>query len=83
MPDLQQFSLTAQADASLTVARLTISGQVTDSATGAVLVDFTGANAVVFALRVPGFSAAEHRQLAALVGQRILMYKAGLGTLGG
>lgn len=78
MPDFQQFRLAAQADSNLTVARITIEGQITDSKTGAVLFDFTGANAVVFALRVQGFTVAQHRQLAEQVAQDILRMKAGL-----
>lgn len=48
MPDIQNFAITRLAPASLTVPRWQLSGQVTDSKTGAVLADFTGANVVNF-----------------------------------
>lgn len=48
MPDLQQFAVTRLAPATLTVPRWRIEFQVTDERTGAVLRDFTGANALTF-----------------------------------
>lgn len=78
MPDFRSFRLTAQADASLTVARINVEGTVHDSTTGALLQDFTGTNAIQFALRVPGFSVAQHRQLAEQVAQDIILMRMGL-----
>lgn len=46
--DLQQFSITRAGTANLTVPVWTIAGKVTNSKTGAVIRDFTGANVVSF-----------------------------------
>jgi hypothetical protein len=78
MADFRNFQLTAQADASLTVARINIEATVVDSTTGAVIADFTGANAVQFAIRVPGFTAAQHRAIAEQLARDILHMKAGV-----
>ena len=49
MPDLQSFSVTRNGTVSLPAAPTwIIAGKITDSQTGAVLQDFTGANAVNF-----------------------------------
>lgn len=48
MPDLQNFSIVRTGTASLTVPVWTVSGQICDSSSGAVLRDFTGGNAVSF-----------------------------------
>ena len=48
MPDFQQFSVTRTTAASMTVPRWTIELKITDSQTGALLRDFTGANALSF-----------------------------------
>jgi peptide methionine sulfoxide reductase MsrB len=78
MPDIQNFSLVAQVDASVSVARITVSGQICNSHTGAVLSDFTGPNAITFALRVAGFTVQQHRELAQVITQKILRMSAGL-----
>jgi hypothetical protein len=49
-----------------------IRAKVHDSNTGEELQDFTGANAIRFALRVDGFSLAQHRALADDVAAKIL-----------
>ena len=46
--DLQQFSVTRISAAQLTVPRWTVAFQVTNSTTGEVLHDYTGANTVTF-----------------------------------
>jgi hypothetical protein len=49
MPDLVQFSITRLANATLSVPRWQVAGQLVDSKTQqTVLADFTGANAVIF-----------------------------------
>jgi len=78
MPDLQRFRLTARPDSSLTVAVIRCEAQVTDSRTGAVIADYTGANSIDFALRVPGFTAAEHKLLAERIADWIIKHKAGV-----
>lgn len=77
MPDIQQFSLSARTDANVNVARVTVAARVVAD-TGATLADFTGANAFDFALRVPGFTAAQHRELAEEVAHWLIRKKAGL-----
>lgn len=48
MPDLQNFQITPLANASVNVPRFRIECVITDSQTGAVLQDLTGANAIIF-----------------------------------
>ena len=66
MPDLQNFAVTRNGTATLTNApRWTISGQVTNSKTGTVIRDFTGANALSFPQVFAQFSAADQDDLVA------------------
>ena len=48
MPDLQNFAVTPAAGGQVTMPSWTISFQVCDSKTGAVLADHTGGNALTF-----------------------------------
>lgn len=77
MPDIQQFSITPLASANVTVPRASISAQVTTDA-GAVLFDFTGANAIVFPLVIASLSAADRLDLARYVAIWLIRNKAGL-----
>jgi hypothetical protein len=64
MPDLQQFSVTRAGTVSLpNVPTWTVSFQVTNSKTGAVIRDFTGANAFSFPQVFAQFSAADQDDL--------------------
>lgn len=67
MPDLQNFVITRGTAANLSVVRYTISGTVNDSKTGAVLLDFTGANAVSFPAVLGNLTAAERDELIQLI----------------
>lgn len=78
MPDLQQFSITPQASASVTVPRALIAAKVTDSQTGATLADFTGANALQFPAVIATLTAADRLELAQLVADWLIKKKAGL-----
>lgn len=48
MADLQNLVITELGPGAVNTTRATISCQVTDSATGAVIADYTGANAITF-----------------------------------
>jgi hypothetical protein len=77
--DIINHSLTAKSNSNITVAVITIQGQIVDSSDQSkVIADFTGANAIDFALRVPGFSVADHKELADRIAQFIMRRKAGL-----
>lgn len=78
MPDLQNFTVTAQAAANINVPRFTISCTVTDSQTGAVLADFTGANAITFPGVLTTLTAQQRRDLLDLIVTKIIFQKAGL-----
>lgn len=77
MPDFQNFKITVQADQpGVNVARVTVEARVQEG--GAVLHDFTGANAINFLFRVQGFMAAQHRELAEELAHWLVRKKAGL-----
>lgn len=80
MPDLQQFTITPLSNASVTVPRFTISAQITNSKTGAVLFDFTGANVITFPADLPTLlpTAAERREFVEQIALYLLRKKAGL-----
>ena len=60
MPDLKNFAITPLTNATLSVPRVQLSGQVVSSdATQTVLADFTGANAVSFPAVLGTLSAAD------------------------
>lgn len=65
--DFQQFSITRLAAAQLTVPRWSIALQVTDSQTGALVKDFTGANAVVFPNVLGQLSNTEQDEMVAMI----------------
>ncbi len=64
MPDLQNFAVARTTNATITNApRWTISGQITNSKTGALIRDFTGASALTFPQVFALFSAADQDEL--------------------
>lgn len=64
MPDLQNFTVARNGTATLTNApRWSISFQVCDSKTGAVVRDFTGVNSFTFPQVFASFSAADQDDL--------------------
>ena len=77
MPDLQEFLITPQASANINVPRATISAKVTDSSTGEVLSDFTGANAIQWPSVLTTLTATQRQNLIDLVATTIVMMKAG------
>lgn len=80
MADLQALSVTALGSASVNVPRATISALVTDSQTGAILADFTGANAIAFPAVLAQLTAAQRRDLIDLVVPWLVRTRAGLET---
>lgn len=75
MPDLKTFTITKLANASVTVPRWTLSGQLVDSGTGAVLADFTGANTVAFPGILATLTAAQQDELIQMVAVWLLQKK--------
>ncbi len=64
MPDLANFAITRNGTATLTNApRWTISGQVVNSKTGALIRDFTGASALSFPQVFAQFAPADQDEL--------------------
>lgn len=80
MADLQNFSITPLANASVTVPRFRIECTITDSQTGAVLQDFTGANAINFPADLGSIfpTAAEKREFIDQLAHYLVRKKAGL-----
>lgn len=78
MPDLQNFSVTTRARARITVPRATISAQVTDSDTGAVLQDFTGANALLFPEVIDTLTTEESDAFLTYIAFWLIQKKAGM-----
>ena len=77
MPDLQSFSVTRTTPATLTNApRWLISFQVCDSKNGAVLRDFTGANALSFPQVFAAFSAADQDEIVGEIVMLLIRKKA-------
>ncbi len=67
MPDYQQFSVTRIAPAAMTVPRWQIELKVTNSQTGAVIRDFTGANAIIFPNVLGTYTNAQQDRLVELI----------------
>jgi len=80
MPDLQNFSITALTNATVNVPRFRIECQITDSQTGAVLQDLTGANAIIFPTDLGTLfpTAAEKREFIDQLAHYLVRRKAGL-----
>ena len=77
MPDLKDFSVVRSGTATLTNApKWTISFQVCDSTTGAVLRDFTGANAFTFPQVFASFSTADQDDIVAQICMLLIRKKA-------
>lgn len=80
MPDFQNFSITGLASASVNVPRFRVELQICDSQTGAVLLDYTGANAITFPNDLPTLfpTAAERLDFARDIAHLLVKKKAGL-----
>lgn len=80
MPDMQDFLITSMTSANVNVPRFRIECQITDSQTGAVLQDLTGANAIVFPTDLGAIfpTAAEKREFIDTLAHYLVRKKAGL-----
>lgn len=80
MPDLQNFSITPLSNASVNVPRFRIECVITDSQTGAVILDLTGASAIVFPTDLGSIfpTAAERREFIDHLAHYLIRKKAGL-----
>lgn len=79
MPDLVGFTITPLSSASVNVPRATIAAKIVDSTTGALIHDFTGANALTFPAVLTTLTAADRLELAQLIANWLLYRVAGLG----
>lgn len=79
MPDLQEFAITPNGNGTINnFPRFTISAKITDEKTGAVLFDFTGANAIQFPADLPTIlnTAAERRAFVESIAHFLVHRKA-------
>lgn len=77
MPDLQNFSRTFLGASNVNVPRVQISAQITDSTTGAVLADFTGANVIIFPAVLSTLSAAQRQKIADMIATTLVLMRGG------
>lgn len=63
MPDLKNLTITAGGTVTPTLQQFTVSVQVTNSQTGAVLADFTGANVLVWPNVLATLTVTQRREL--------------------
>lgn len=78
MADFQNVVVTSQAAANVNVPRYSVSVQVTDSTTGALLADFTGANAIQWPGVLATLTAEQRRAILEMVLTYVVRVKAGL-----
>jgi hypothetical protein len=80
MPDFQDYQLVVQANAQVTMFRFRLEARITDSQTGQVLFDFTGANGILFPADLPSLltTAADRREFVEMIAHYLLRKKAGL-----
>ena len=79
MADFQAFSITPLAAASVNMNRVSIACKVTNSNTGALIADFTGANAITWPDVLSTLTAAQRQEIHQLIVTRLIQMKAGLG----
>jgi hypothetical protein len=77
MADLRNYSVARLTSANVNVPRWTISCTVVDSATGATLADFTGANALSFPGVLATLTATQRNDLMEALFTRIALIRAG------
>lgn len=79
MADLLNFAITPLSATSVSVPRAQIEARVVDSTRQqTVIADFTGANALIFPAVIATLSAADRLELAQMIGQWLVLKKAGL-----
>lgn len=83
MPDVRNFTVEQNGTRTLNnFPRFTISGQITDSVTGALLFDYTGANAIEFPNDMGTIfsTAAARREFVREFAHYLMLKKAGLAS---
>lgn len=81
MPDFQQVTVTPMGlIAGLTVHSFSVSLQVTDSQTGALIHDFTGVNAIQFPQCLTNMTATQRAHLMRTLANDLILMLAGLGV---
>lgn len=78
MPDLKNFSVIRAANKTLTVPTWDIAGQLIDSQTGALLQDFSGANAVAFPQILGNLTVAQQNDFVTTVVRDLLRMRFGI-----
>jgi hypothetical protein len=78
MPDFQNFSITRLANQNVNIPRWSISLQVVDSQTGALIRDFTGANAITFPQVLGQLTNAQQDEMVELIVSWLIRKRAGL-----
>lgn len=76
--DIQNYTVTVGANQSVTVPRVTLSGTINNSTTGAQLFDFTGANAIVFPAILGTLTAQQRLDVLNLIANYLIATKLGL-----
>ena len=69
--DVQNFDVSLLAGTA-SIPRFSIECRILDSQTGAVLQDFTGANAIVFPGELTTYTAAERRQFVRMIARHMI-----------
>jgi hypothetical protein len=77
MPDLQNFSRTFLGASNVNVPRVQIAATVTDSTTGAVLADFTGANVIIFPAVMSTLTQQQRQKIADMIAMTLVLMRAG------
>jgi hypothetical protein len=67
VPDLKSFTITPAGTGNVSVPKFTLSGQVVDSTTGALIRDFTGVNAVAFPAVLSTLTATDQLEMVQLI----------------
>lgn len=80
MADLQNYALTFPGSTQNLTAmpRITVSARVTDSSTGALIADFTGANSFDLLPEIKNRTAAQQLQIADAIAVMMIYMKAGI-----
>lgn len=76
--NIQQFAVTPQSASNINVPRASITAQVFDADTNALLSDFTGANAIQFPSVLSTLTVQQRSDLVNQIAQTIVFMRAGL-----
>lgn len=78
MADFQNYAITPRSSVNVNLPRLEIEVQITDSNTGVVQFDFTGANSIMFPQYMTNLTADERRDFAQYIASWLIRHKAGM-----